>query len=39
MNTERLIEFQVLAQTLHYGAAASRLYISPSVLSRHIQDL
>ncbi len=39
MNTERLLEFQVLAQTLHYGTAASRLYISQSVLSRHIQSL
>jgi len=39
VNTERLFEFQVLAQTLHYGIAASRLYISQSVLSRHIQSL
>ena len=39
MNTERLVEFQVLAQTLHYGRAAEKLYISQSVLSRHIQDM
>lgn len=39
MNTERLVEFQMLAQTLHYGRAAEKLYISQSVLSRHIQDL
>ena len=39
MNTERLIEFQTLARTLHYGRAAEKLYISQSVLSRHIQDM
>lgn len=39
MNTDRLFEFQVLAQTLHYGVAADKLYISQSVLSRHIQSL
>ncbi len=39
MNTDRLVEFQTLAQTLHYGRAAEKLYISQSVLSRHIQDL
>ena len=39
MNTERLFEFQILSQTLHYGKAAARMYISQSVLSRHIKDL
>ncbi len=39
MNTERLYEFQVLAQILHYGTAASKLHMSQSVLSRHIQSL
>ncbi|MGI6071881.1 MAG: LysR substrate-binding domain-containing protein [Lachnospiraceae bacterium] len=39
MNTDRLFEFQVLAQTLHYGKAAAKLYMSQPVLSRHIQDL
>jgi len=39
MNIDRLYEFQILAQTLHYGLAASRLYISQSILSRHIQSL
>lgn len=39
MNTEKLFEFQVLAQILHYGTAASRLHMSQSVLSRHIQSL
>lgn len=39
MNTDRLVEFQTLAQTLHYGQAAEKLYISQSVLSRHIQDM
>ena len=39
MNTDRLVEFQTLAQTLHYGRAAEKLYISQSVLSRHIQDM
>ena len=39
MNTDRLFEFQTLAQVLHYGRAAKRLYMAQSVLSRHIQDL
>lgn len=39
MNTDRLFEFQTLAQVLHYGKAAQKLYIAQSVLSRHIQDL
>lgn len=39
MNTDRLFEFQTLAQVLHYGKAAKKLYMAQSVLSRHIQDL
>lgn len=39
MNTDRLFEFQTLAQILHYGKAAKKLYMAQSVLSRHIQDL
>ena len=39
MTLERLIEFRMLAQTLHYGNAAKKLYMSQSVLSRHIQDM
>lgn len=39
MTVERLIEFRMLAQTLHYGRAAKKLYLSQSVLSRHIQDM
>lgn len=39
MNTDRLFEFQTLAQVLHYGKAAKKLYMAQSVLSRHIQNL
>lgn len=39
MNTNRLFEFQTLAQVLHYGRTAKKLYITQSVLSRHIQSL
>lgn len=39
MNTDRLFEFQTLARTLHYGRAAEKLFITQSVLSRHIQDM
>ncbi len=39
MNTDRLFEFQTLAQVLHYGKAAKKLYMAQSVLSRHIQAL
>ena len=39
MTLERLMEFHVLARTLHYGNAAKKLYMSQSVLSRHIQDM
>ena len=39
MTTERLYKFLVLAQTLNYGKAARKLYITQSVPSRHIGDL
>lgn len=39
MTTERLEEFRVLATVLNYSKAAERLYISQSILSRHIQEL
>ena len=39
MNTDRLFEFRTLAQVLHYGRAAEKLYMAQSVLSRHIQAL
>lgn len=39
MNTDRLFEFRTLAEVLHYGRAAERLYMAQSVLSRHIQAL
>lgn len=39
MTTERLFEFLVLSRTLSYSRAARKLFISQSVLSRHIQDL
>lgn len=39
MNTTRLYEFLVLANVLNYSKAAQALYISQSVLSRHIQEL
>lgn len=39
MNTDRLFEFRTLAQVLHYGQAAEKLYMAQSVLSRHIQAL
>ncbi len=39
MNTTRLYEFLVLSKVLNYSKAASALYISQSVLTRHIQDL
>ena len=39
MTTERLQEFLVLSQTLNYGKAAKKLYLTQSVLSRHISDL
>lgn len=39
MNTTRLYEFLVLSKVLSYSKAAKALYISQSVLTRHIQDL
>lgn len=39
MRIERLEEYIVLTETLNYGQAAKRLYVSQSVLSRHISDL
>ena len=39
MKTEKLYEFLVLSQTLNYSKAASALYISQSVLSRHILEM
>ena len=39
MNTEKLYEFLVLSKTLNYSKAAKALYISQSVLSKHIQDM
>jgi len=39
MNTTRLYEFLVLSKVLSYSKAAKYLYISQSVLSKHIQDM
>lgn len=39
MNTTRLHEFLVLAKELSFSKAAKTLYISQSVLTRHIQEL
>ncbi len=39
MNTGRLYEFLVLAKLLSYSKAADALYISQSVLTKHIQEL
>lgn len=39
MTTERLHEFCILAGTLNYSKAAEILYISQSILSRHILEL
>ena len=39
MTTEKLYEFLVLSQTLNYSKAANTLYISQSVLSKHIKDM
>lgn len=39
MTTERLEEFAVLANLLNYSKAAETLFISQSVLSRHIQAM
>lgn len=39
MNAGRLYEFLVLSRVLNFSKAAQALYISQSVLTRHIQDL
>ena len=39
MTTERLYEFLILSKTLNYSHAAESLYITQSVLSKHIQEL
>ena len=39
MNTGRLYEFLVLSKLLSYSKAADALYISQSVLTKHIQEL
>ena len=39
MKTERLQEFIVLAKSLNYTKAAESLFISQSVLSKHIKEL
>lgn len=39
MKTENLYEFLVLSKTLNYSKAAENLYISQSVLSKHIQEM
>lgn len=39
MTTERLYEFTILANTLSFSKAAGKLYITQSVLSRHIIEM
>ena len=39
MNTGRLYEFLVLSRLLSYSKAADALYVSQSVLTKHIQEL
>ena len=39
MNTDRLEEFRALAHILNYSKTAEQLYLSQSILSRHIQEL
>lgn len=39
MKTERLYEFLILSKTLNYSKAARTLYISQSVLTKHIQEI
>lgn len=39
MTTELLYEFLILSKTLNYSAAAKNLFISQSVLSKHIKSL
>lgn len=39
MTTERLYEFLVLSQTLSFSAAAKKLFMAQSTLSRHIAEM
>lgn len=39
MTTERLYEFLILSQTLNYSTAAENLFITQSVLSKHIKSI
>lgn len=39
MTTERLFEFLVLSQTLSFSAAAKKLFMTQSSLSRHIAEM
>ena len=39
MTTERLYEFHILAITLNFSRAARQLFISQSILSRHLQEM
>lgn len=39
MKTEKLYEFLILSKTLNYSKAAENLYISQSVLSKHIKEM
>lgn len=39
MKTEKLYEFLILSKTLNYSKAARNLYITQSVLSKHIQEM
>ena len=39
MTTERLYEFLILSKVLNFSQAAESLYITQSVLTKHIQEL
>jgi DNA-binding transcriptional LysR family regulator len=39
MNQDQLKYFDALASELHFGAAARRLNVSPSTLSRRVSEL
>ena len=39
MNTERLYEFLILAQTLSYSKAAKKLFVTEATLSRHVGEM
>lgn len=39
MKTEHLYEFSVLARTLNYSRTAKALFLSQSMLSKHVQEL